>query len=46
MEYLQKLKKAAKSDVATFTKFLQQFSFQNNYLHIFHEGEDDPSFHI
>lgn len=45
MELLSFLKIAAKSDTATYTKFLQQYSNQGNTIHIFHEGKDDPSFY-
>lgn len=45
MDWLTRLKKAAKSNTAIYIRFLQQYSVQNNSLHIFHEGKDDPSFY-
>ncbi|NER83791.1 MAG: DUF4435 domain-containing protein [Leptolyngbya sp. SIO1D8] len=42
MDYL---KNAAKSGTAIHAKFLQQFNFGDNAIHIFYEGRDDPSFY-
>ena len=45
MDFLNYLKDAAKSDISTHTKFLQQYRKFDNSLHIFLEGKDDPSFY-
>lgn len=45
MEFLDYLKNAAKSNTATYTKFLQQYNTNDNAIHIFFEGKDDPSFY-
>ncbi|MBE7173257.1 MAG: DUF4435 domain-containing protein [Williamsia sp.] len=45
MNLLKYLKEAAKSEASVYTTFLQQYSNNNNALHVFHEGKDDPSFY-
>ncbi|MBR9847605.1 MAG: DUF4435 domain-containing protein [Algicola sp.] len=45
MEFLEYLKNAAKSSTSVYTKFLQQYKFRDNDIHIFYEGKDDPSFY-
>ncbi|MDY8137288.1 DUF4435 domain-containing protein [Aquimarina sp. 2201CG5-10] len=45
MEFLDYLKNAAKSSTSVYAKFLQQYNFGNNGIHVFYEGKDDPSFY-
>lgn len=45
MDLLTLLKNSAKSNSAIYIRFLQQYSKQNNYIHVFHEGKEDPSFY-
>ncbi|MBX2923545.1 MAG: DUF4435 domain-containing protein [Chitinophagaceae bacterium] len=45
MNLLEYLRRAAKSDTSVYTTFLQQYNKQDNSIHIFHEGKDDPSFY-
>jgi hypothetical protein len=45
MSLLNKLKKAATSNVAVHARFLQQYKPDGNEIHVFHEGQDDPSFY-
>ncbi len=45
MNLLDYLRKAAKSDTTVYTTFLQQYSKNDNSIHVFHEGKDDPSFY-
>ncbi|MBK6544359.1 MAG: DUF4435 domain-containing protein [Saprospiraceae bacterium] len=45
MGLLEYLRKAAKSEATVYTTFLQQYSKNDNSVHIFHEGKDDPSFY-
>lgn len=45
MDFLDYLKKAAKSGTSVYTRFLQQYNFDNRDLHVFFEGKDDPSFY-
>lgn len=45
MNLLDYLRKAAKSETTVYTTFLQQYSKNDNSIHVFHEGKDDPSFY-
>ena len=45
MEFLKYLKVAAKSNTSVRTRYLQQYNNNDNALHIFYEGNDDPSFY-
>ncbi|MBL7920052.1 MAG: DUF4435 domain-containing protein [Bacteroidia bacterium] len=45
MEFLKYLKSAAKSNTSVRTKFLQQYNKNDKSIHIFYEGNDDPSFY-
>lgn len=45
MEFLKYLKSAAKSNTSVKTKFFQQYNTNDNALHVFYEGNDDPSFY-
>jgi hypothetical protein len=45
MDFLNYLKETARSDISTHTKFLQQYRRNDNSIHIFVEGKDDPSFY-
>jgi hypothetical protein len=45
MEFLAYLKSAAKSNSSVRTKFLQQYNNNDKALHVFYEGNDDPSFY-
>jgi hypothetical protein len=45
MNLLDYLRKVAKSETTVYTTFLQQYSKNDNSIHIFHEGKDDPSFY-
>lgn len=45
MGLLEYLRKAAKSETTIYTTFLQQYSKNDNSVHVFHEGKDDPSFY-
>lgn len=45
MEFLKYLKSAAKSNTSVRTKFLQQYNENDNAIHVFYEGNDDPSFY-
>lgn len=45
MNLLDYLRKAAKSETTVYTTFLQQYSKNDNSVHVFYEGKDDPSFY-
>lgn len=45
MEFLKYLKSAAKSNTSVRTKFMQQYNTNDDSLHVFYEGNDDPSFY-
>ena len=45
MDFLKYLKSAAKSNTSVRTRYLQQYSQNDNALHVFYEGNDDPSFY-
>ncbi|GAB2775521.1 hypothetical protein GCM10027275_18270 [Rhabdobacter roseus] len=45
MNLLDYLRKAAKSETTVYITFLQQYSKNDNSIHVFHEGKDDPSFY-
>lgn len=45
MEFLKYLKSAAKSNTSVRTKYLQQYNENDKAIHVFYEGNDDPSFY-
>lgn len=45
MSFLEKLKNAANSPLSSYIRFLQQYKKDDKSLHLFYEGDDDPSFY-
>lgn len=45
MNFLEKLKNAASSPSSVYIRFLQQYRKGDKSLHLFYEGNDDPSFY-
>lgn len=45
MSFLENLKNAAKSPLSVYIRFLQQYKKGDKSLHLFYEGNDDPSFY-